>query len=205
MGADPRALPPRQRGQSMSEFIVVMPVLLLLLLGAIQFGLLYHAKGTLNLAAFEAARAGALNQGNPAAMQLGLANGLRPLFTYSTDHGQVISGFDTANEEVKTFARIEVVNPDAATVSAWKGRIPNGNLLYAKGTTPTGLTLQDANILKIKVTYCATLDVALLRTVIITAARDDSDPFLKNCYDADRLPLVAQGIVRMQSDYCPSC
>jgi uncharacterized protein (UPF0333 family) len=199
-------LPARSRGQSMTEFIIVLPVLLLLVLGAIQFGLIYHAKATLNRAAFETARAGALNQGKAAAMTLGLANGLRPLFTYNTDHGQVISGFNTAKQEANTYARVEVINPNQEAISYWKGHIPNDNLIYARAATPTGITLQDANLLKVKVTYCYSLQILLLRDTIVSLARiNDTDPFNNSCYDAKRLPIVAQGIVRMQSDYCPAC
>jgi hypothetical protein len=207
-----RAVTPRHgnrrcRGQSMSEFIIVLPVVLLLTLGAIQFGLLYHAKATLNLAAFEAARAGAINQGKEDAMKLGLANGLRPLFTYNTDHGQVIAGFNTAKQEVNDYAKIEVVSPDADALRHWNGRIPNDNLIYARDVTPTGLTLQDANLLKIKVTYCYPMQIALLRNTIIALLRSGGggDAFTNTCYDKYRLPIVAQGIVRMQTDYCPAC
>jgi hypothetical protein len=189
----------------MSEFIIVLPVLLLLALGAIQFGLVYHAKATLNLAAFEAARAGALNQGNAPAMKLGLANGLRPLFTYNTDQAQIIAGFNVAKSEVDGYARIEVINPSDDTLRYWKGRISNDNLLYARDATPTGLTRQDANLLKIKVTYCYPLQVSLLRDTIIALVRSNADAFTKACYDGYRLPIVAQGVVRMQSDYCPGC
>jgi hypothetical protein len=198
----------RLRGQSMTEFVIVLPVLLLLVLGAIQFGLVYHAKATLNLAAFEAARAGALNQGNTSAMTLGLANGLRPLFTYGTDHGGVIDGFTLAKGEAQDFATIEVVNPTDEAVRYWKGRIPNDNLIYAQDATPTGMTLQDANILKIKVTYCYPLQIFLLRNTVISlleSAGGSSDAFTARCYEAYRLPIVAQGVVRMQSDYCPTC
>ncbi|MHB1588240.1 MAG: TadE/TadG family type IV pilus assembly protein, partial [Metallibacterium scheffleri] len=40
----------RARGQSMVEFIVILPVLLLLTLGIIQFAQIYIAKNTLDLA-----------------------------------------------------------------------------------------------------------------------------------------------------------
>ncbi len=189
----------------MSEFIVVMPVLLLLLLGAIQFGLLYHAKGTLNLAAFQAARAGALNQGKMDAMTLGLANGLRPLFTHSTAHGQVVSGLDTAKYEVGHYSRIDVVNPTADALNYWNNRIPNGNLAYSTKVGPGGLTLQDANILKIKVTYCYPMQVPFINRTIVALVGGGATGLEKTCYDDKRLPLVAQGIIRMQSDYCPSC
>ena len=200
---------PRFRGQSMTEFIIVLPVLLLLVLGAIQFGLVYHAKATLNLAAFEAARAGSLNMGKTEAMTLGLANGLRPLFTYDTDHGSVLRGFTIANKkEARDYATIEVINPTGEAVANWKGHIPNDNLRYARDATPSGMSLQDANILKIKITYCYPLQIFLLRNTIITlleAAGGAVDDFTQRCYKDFRLPIVAQGIVRMQSDYCPAC
>lgn len=191
----------------MSEFIVIMPVLLLLLLGAIQFGLLYHVKGTLNLAAFEAARAGALNHGKMDAMKLGLANGLRPLFTYGTGHGQVVGGFDIAKQEVDTYSRIDVINPTYEALSYWKYNIPNGNLAYSKEVGPGGITLQDANILKIKVTYCSPLQVPFInRTIVALVSFSGGATGLeKTCYDHQRLPLVAQGIVRMQTNNCMSC
>ena len=43
-------------GASMVEFIIVLPILLLLCLGILQFGLLYQAKSTLDYAALQAAR-----------------------------------------------------------------------------------------------------------------------------------------------------
>lgn len=205
-------------GQSMAEFIYVLPVLGLLIFGAIQFGLIYHAKATLNLAAFEAARAGALNGGKETAMKLGLANGLRPLFTYGTDNDHLKSGFLCAQSEAgylpddndcKNFSQIEVINPDGPTVAYWKGHIPNDNLMHARKSTPAGISLQDANILKIKVTYCYRMQVLVLRDFIIklleNSATDPIDKFTAGCYGDLRLPIVAQGVVRMQSDYCPTC
>lgn len=194
-----------QRGQSMSEFIVIVPVLLLLALGAMQFGLLYQAKATLNLAAFEAARAGALNQGKTDAMVAGLANGLRPLFTYGDAQHQVIAGFHTAKTEAADFARITVVNPNQEALDYWKGNIPNDNLIYSRETTKSGLTIQDANLLKIQVTYCYPLKVAFINRTIVTLVGGGFSGFEKTCIDQQRLPISAQGIVRMQTNYCPSC
>jgi len=194
-----------QGGQSMSEFIVIVPVLLLLALGAMQFGLLYQAKATLNLAAFEAARAGALNQGKTDAMVAGLANGLRPLFTYGKEQHQVIGGFHTAKTEAADFARITVVNPNQEALNYWKNNIPNDNLIYSRETTKSGLTIQDANLLKIQVTYCYPLKVAFINRTIVTLVGCGASGFEKKCFDEQRLPLSAQGIVRMQTPYCPAC
>ena len=72
--------PGRSRGQSAVEFLVIFPMLVFLVLGAIQWALLYQARATLNHAVFLAARAGALNNGKKSAMESSLAAGLTPLF-----------------------------------------------------------------------------------------------------------------------------
>jgi Flp pilus assembly protein TadG len=71
------------RGQAMTEFFIVLPVMLLLVLGILQFALIYQAKITLNYAAFETARAGSLNNGNRNAMNLAFASSMAPLYTTS--------------------------------------------------------------------------------------------------------------------------
>ena len=55
-------------GQAMVEFGIIVFVLLLLILGTLQFAFIYHAKIQLNYAAFETARAGALNNARMWAM-----------------------------------------------------------------------------------------------------------------------------------------
>src|SRR6185503_18117343 len=51
---------PSQSGQAMVEYLIVFPSLLLVILGAVQFALLYHVKNTLQYATFAAARQGSL-------------------------------------------------------------------------------------------------------------------------------------------------
>ncbi|MEX2479455.1 MAG: TadE family protein [Gammaproteobacteria bacterium] len=81
--------PDSLRGQAMVEFAIVAMVLLLLIFGALQFALIYHAKITLNYAAFETARAGAVNNARMWAMELAFARALAPLYTtpYVTESG----------------------------------------------------------------------------------------------------------------------
>lgn len=84
-------------GQSMVEFLVILPVMLLLILATIQIALIYHAKITLNYAAYEGVRAGTLNcnkkisddnnkcdgeVGQYEAVKEGVARGLAPLYSY---------------------------------------------------------------------------------------------------------------------------
>lgn len=50
----------RRKGQGIIEFAIVMPLLILLLLGVVEFGWLLNGKITLNSAAREGARVGAV-------------------------------------------------------------------------------------------------------------------------------------------------
>jgi hypothetical protein len=78
----------------MVELLVILPVMLLLIFGTIQLALIYHAKITLNYAAYEAVRAGTLNGSGSdqdetesassqyEAVKEGFARGLAPLYSY---------------------------------------------------------------------------------------------------------------------------
>ncbi len=72
------------RGQSMVEFVIILPVLLLLVLGIIQFAQIYIAKNTLDLAAYEGVRQGTLHNASAKWIDCGLAHGLMPLYGGST-------------------------------------------------------------------------------------------------------------------------
>ena len=73
----------RCRGQAMVEFVCVMVPLLLLIFGALQFGLIYHAKITLNYAAYETARAGSLNGARMLFMENAYERTMAALYTNS--------------------------------------------------------------------------------------------------------------------------
>lgn len=70
-----------QTGASAVEFVIALPVLLLLILSSLQAALLYQARLQLEVAAQEAARAGTLHGGNVNAMRDALTRGLVPLYT----------------------------------------------------------------------------------------------------------------------------
>jgi Flp pilus assembly protein TadG len=59
----------KEQGQTMAEFAVVLPVLMILILGVIQFGIVFNNYITLTDAARAAARKGAVSResGNPSA------------------------------------------------------------------------------------------------------------------------------------------
>jgi hypothetical protein len=55
-----------EAGESMVEFALVLPLLLLVLIGVVQFGLVHHAQNVATTAAQEGARLGAAEGGDPA-------------------------------------------------------------------------------------------------------------------------------------------
>ncbi len=223
-----------QSGQAMVETVVILTATLLLLFGIIQFGLIYHAKVALDYAVFEAAREGAVNHAARSAIEYGLARGLAPLYTSisSADSGldkvrKVQTARDRILSEIRSgqFSCIERLNPtreafNAYGVSGQVGTvydgpmIPNDNLRYRSATPRSGanVSIQDANLLKLRVTYCYPLYVPLISSVIkrLEGVEPDPDPppgwvtphpgdFQAACYRANRIPLVAQAVVRMQS------
>jgi len=229
----------------MVETIVVLVVTLLLIMGSIQFALMYTAKSTLNYATFEATRAGALNYADKNAVEFALAMNLSPINT-SIKSGDGM--FDKINEVKRErnkmlseihdgeFVCIERINPPnsafadhgvADPTGHFRGQllIPNDHLKYrnSKVKGASQLSLQDANLLKLRVTYCHPMIVPVVSTVIkrLMGVEVDPDPiegwvkpslgsFQKNCYTKGRMPIVSQAIVRMQTPvkndaYASSC
>ena len=215
-----------QHGQSMTEFIIVTPILLMLIFGSFQFALLYRAKITLNYATFMAARAGSLTNANRIMMENALARHLAPLYTRSTtvgsDEGQILWARDQVRQEIiDGFVWVNILNPTPAAFNSSfalaEGSdqiIPNDNLMYRNQFTNDGLSIQDANLLQIRVSYCHRMIVPYidrLLSILMTQAPDDvncpgcrgaftnTGTFERSCFNNRRFPIHAHSIVRMQS------
>ncbi len=226
-----------QTGQAIAEYIYVFPILALLILGAIQFGFIYQTKATLNYATFSATRQGALNNGAMSSITDGLISGLMPLFAHSSSTGGarnldlLKNAWKLASDQVTNpkLTVITIVNPTLPALNAYKGasdsgsEIPNDNLMY-RPTTVTGgnMNIQDANLLKVRVTYCYKMAVPILNKLIynlivdkppapdtITTASDligskGAGSTTNRCtgfVDEYRIPITSESIVRMQSPF----
>lgn len=208
--------PGRIRGQSITEFVIVIPVLLLLVLGILQLALIYITKSTLNQAAMTGARQGAVENASLCAIRHGVVKGLTPLYL---DIGKgnnpanyaVIRGTAWAKTMLGTLGgldnvKITILNPSKASFSDFakkvngKTEIPNSRLLYRN----TGLgsashqTIQDANLLKIRVQYCRKLIVPYVAQALELMHKSDSG-FTGSCYAAGGAALQADATVLMQS------
>ena len=213
----------QNKGQSMVEFIIVTPIVLLLLFGGLQFAFLYHAKTLLNYAAFEAARTGAVSNARVSEMENAFARSMAAIHTHNPTSDDVMCAREIVYKEIESgFVRIKVINPDPASnifTELDDGSvdgdlvIPNNNLMYRSAVSTTGLSIQDANLLKIRVSYCYPLYVPYINRVLgimLTNVESPSCPgctgsftstgsFERACLDNGRFPLHAQAIVRMQS------
>ncbi len=196
----------QQRGQSMTEFLVVMPAMLLLIFGAIQFFLVYQVKSTLNYAAFEAARAGSLHNASRQAVDNGFARGLAPVFArfavtreeaggnaYRALAEKVIDARDLALKEIEDgHVKIELLNPTPQMFQAFDNNtIPNDHLRYRQNIN--SIDLRKANLLKIRITYCMKLIVPLVSNIINAAVGSECSG------DEPRMPIVSTALIRMQS------
>lgn len=209
-----------ERGSAVTEFLVTLPILLLLGLGTWQGALVYNAKTTLNYATFESARVGAVEHAQSAPIRTELGLRLAPLYGGDGSPEKAFASMVRGSLEAKNplVTKIEIINPSQEafndfgtqivdpTTKEVKFGIPNGQLRYRPRTVKasSGVNIQDANLLKIKTTYGYQLSVPLMDRVIpAIMKRLDSDPQNKIFYDQGRIPIVSVATVRMQSNAWP--
>ena len=182
----------RQAGQATVEYLYVLPILLILLLGSLQFIFIYQAKQTLNYATFNGTRNGALNAGKMAAIQDGVTAGLAPLFVHDETQQALKDARKLAYTELTNakLARIEILNPTPGALSGFGGTIPNDNLMYrAEDDIKDGVNVQDANLLKVRVTYCVRLVVPLVNRMIyaFTVAPPSTPDKIDTTYGGEKI------------------
>lgn len=194
-------------GQAMTEFVIIIPVLVLLIFGAIQIAFIYSAKITLNYAVYQAARVGANENATYGGIRRGLVRGLAPLFTSTSDMSDVqtdiLEGIDSdggrrsAVSEVDNYTRVIRLSPTSAALSA-SGfgvenddlgffELPNDNLMYRSSAAKNGVSIQDANLLKIRVQYCYKLMVPIVNKIIGSLAEVQNNRNPGDYHPADTL------------------
>ncbi len=66
----------------------------------------------------------------------------------------------------------------------------------------SGISLQQANVLRVEFSYCRPLIVPFAGPLLLGVLRQlDRDPWHQRCYAAGRIPLRAEGVAPMQSDF----
>jgi len=202
-----------QRGAAIVEAVVALPILLAVILGTIQFGFIHEAKAVLNHAVLQAARTGAVSNAEPDAIRRGLARGLAPLYVQGSSLQDVATTVARLNTQLRSDAQIRILNPtreafdDFAVEVGGLRQIPNDRL-HMRSTgigERSGLNIQDANLLRVQVTYGYELKVPLVDWFIsrallrIRRSLGNPSPFEQQLLARTRLPIVATSTVRMQS------
>jgi hypothetical protein len=208
---------PSERGASLVEFhIVAVLGALPVLLGMLQVFLLLLAAHTVQFASAQAARAGAVHGANPAAMRRAFTLGLVPLLVASVEEpgsGNVVplvgAAWSRASAEALVFAQVEILSPDAAAFADFATPGPDGMAIRNDGLEQrpvtrgarSGLSIQEANLLRVRARWCQPLIVPFAGELLVSALRVlDADAFAQRCYAAGRIPLAGDAAVNMQSD-----
>ena len=201
-----------QRGVSLVETVIMLPILMLVGLGALQFALIYEAKSSLNYATFLAARAGALDHARPEALRVGFAKGLAPLYSPAEgEQGQLEAQRKVGQDILDEYVHFAIINPttdafgDFAEDLDLNGQvndIPNLDLHSFPDTVGrgSGVNIQDANLLKVHITYGTRLLVPFVGPMTASIAQTfTEDPIRLRMLRAGRLPITASATVRMQN------
>ncbi len=220
--------PPYCRGATLVEFVIAGPLVLFILLVLMQYALLFHAKSQLNYATFEAARAGTVANARPVAIRVAFERAMTGYHGGGTTTGELAASRARALAEAP-FTRIEILSPTKESFDDYhspalaarmggSGRvIPNTHLAHRDcpidrpgcpsnpAANASGQTLQDANLLKLRITYgipvqkqipLAGLFMARALAVLDPA---DGDAFRAGLIADGRIPVVAHTVMRMQS------
>jgi TadE-like protein len=199
-----------ESGQAMVEAALVLPSMILLLLGAVQLAQLQQARLLADYAAFAAARAGIVMNGDPAKMREAAALAVLPAFGPTDGLGAIartLLRFKAEEAVLEPFGlqplRIDVHSPVGADFAKY-GQHLNGKELDFDDVRP-GAT--EAALLSLQLRYLFELRVPLANKIIhaawLAVQRDHAG--LAGLLAAARagryyLPLQAFYTMRMQSN-----
>lgn len=210
----------RQRGSAMLEFTVVAPIITLLGLGSIQYGMLFHAKKQYNHAAFMAARAGSIHNANPQQIRDAYERALIPLYGGGTNAGSLVNALQKAKIAVAANTDIVMLNPTKESFLDWNDKdlqkkfhtatgqhvIPNGGLAFKKAAIvpeASGQSIQDANVLKLRIMHGHKPGVPLIGAMYVRYLQwldTGADPRATEKINRGLVPVVMQITMQMQSD-----
>ena len=191
------ASPRRSRGASLIELLLTLPPLLLLGLGVTQLALIYSAKNTVNHAVFMAARAGSVNQADADAIHLAFGQALAPLHNGRPNYDRSAYRLHLLNPTVEAFSEYgEYIDQEFV--------IPNDRLhLRPADAGSSGVSIQDANRIKVYVLYGLKLDVPFVNRFILALARINASAQARALIAQGRLPILATATTLMQSHARP--
>jgi uncharacterized membrane protein (UPF0127 family) len=209
-----------QRGSAMTEFVVVGPLLTLLGLAILQYGLLFFAKNQINHAGFMAARAGSVGNANLEKIETAFANALVPLYGGGQSATEIAASLAKAKADLAGNVRIELLNPTKESFDDWNDPdlqaalktgsrrvIRNSNLPFLSPgmdevKANSGQNRQDANLIKLRITHGYMPKVPVVSNIYKVYLKwldPKSDSFHTKLVESGRIPVVSHVTMQMQS------
>ncbi|MFK7892383.1 MAG: TadE/TadG family type IV pilus assembly protein [Granulosicoccus sp.] len=201
----------KQRGGVSIEVAIMANFLILACMLILQIGLIYHGKLVVNYAAFEAARRGAVNHASVSAMRDEAGFRLAPLMggDGSREGAMLAIARSSASVMDPLATRLNVLSPTPSAFDDWgvtdnktnRRFIPNAHLNHqsSRAGRLSGVSLQDANLLKLELVHGYRLRVPVAGALIAKAMMR-IDPGNIHFYARGKFPLSSVATVRMQSD-----
>ena len=189
-----------QAGVSMIETLLVFPIILFVGLGIVHLGLVYQARANLEYAALMAARVGAVESIDIPRMIDEVAKRMKPsIIGDATAIDRALITIEMLNPTVAMFDACGVPASDVdAECSQEQCEIPNYGLQYRPVDDGEcgSASIQDANILRIKVTYRFNSMVPFMNVRLFS--RDTENSINDGTPDSG-MDISAVATVRMQS------
>ena len=171
----------RERGATLVEAAVVLPIFIFAVLAIMQTAFVFYAKSNINYAAYEAARAGSMDHASVASITTAFTKGMVPYYGGGKTTSELAKTLKKIVDEEMTSVppplRVEIISPTQESFEDYNSPklqaryktsepvIPNVGLDVlscprdASGcqsdpkTNQSGQTLLDANLLKLRITY----------------------------------------------------
>jgi hypothetical protein len=216
-----------QKGAALMELVVVAPLVLLMAMAGVQFAMLQQARLNLDYAAYEAVRAGARKNASPSSIRDAWYRALVPMLVSTRSLAGLKLPADplAAGKEAREAAirmeqpylKMEILNPsklafdDFADPALQKIIRTGGARVIANDGLETrpdtvgsrsGVSIQDANVLKLRITYGYQPRIPLVRklfTASMALARGGGDPFRTAMLEEGRIPIVVDAVMPMIS------
>lgn len=210
----------RQKGSAMIEFAFIAPIITLIGLATLQFGLIYFAKNQYNHAAFMAARAGSVAHANLDTIKDAYIQAMMPIYGGGTDSVALKKSYDKANNAMAGNFDIVMLNPTAESFADFNDPtlqqrlglandqrvIPNGGLAFKKVAivrTNSGQNVQDANLLKLRITHAYKPQVPIVGSLYkryLQWIDPGTNAFHTQHVNNGFIPIVSNVSMQMQSD-----
>lgn len=213
---------PSQRGSAMTEFTVVGPIITLLGLAVLQYGMLFFAKNQINYAGFMAAREGATSHASLNTVYTAYARALVPLYGGGQTPADLADSLAKASSDIGNNGagnvKIELLNPTRESFADWNDPtlqaalhtgsrrvIPNTGQAFKDQAigTASGQTIQDANLIKLRITHGYLPKVPLVKNIYAGYLKwldPHTDAFHTKLVADGRIPVVSHITLHMQSD-----